>query len=184
MIFVDGEDWPPRYHGTGTEEIFGGGATPNHEFAGPYSGFHLTENRGGKNFAGKVSLFRWYVHDPVRFQKSIRWTIEHGHANNFENDYSSVAYWYQLEPHAQFPRLPAPSERRSLMPQEYFKARTLLFSSQDQLATLDRLAPEVKERLRNIRREGHRLFQAGQFARSLEKFEYHAGEARKVSAWK
>jgi D-arabinan exo alpha-(1,3)/(1,5)-arabinofuranosidase (non-reducing end) len=183
MIFIDGETWPPRYHGTGTEEIFGGGACPNHEYAGPYSGFHMTENKGGKNFAGKVSLFRWFVHDPVRFQKSIRWTIEHGHANNFENDYSSVAYWYQLEPHAPFPRLPAPQERLSLMPEEYFKARTLLFSTQDQLGKLDRLSSDVKERLRNIRRDGHRLFQEGQFARALEKFEYHAREARKLSAW-
>jgi len=52
-------------------------------------------------------MYRWFVHDPVRFRRSIRWTIEHGHANNFENDYSSVAYWYQTEPHKPFPVLPA-----------------------------------------------------------------------------
>ena len=43
-------------------------------------------------------MYRFYVNDPVRFRKSIRMTIEHGHANNFGNDYSSTAFWYQAEP--------------------------------------------------------------------------------------
>jgi hypothetical protein len=34
-------------------------------------------------------------------------TIEHRHADNFENNYSSVADWYQTEPHKAFPALPA-----------------------------------------------------------------------------
>ena len=29
MIFVDGKSFPPSYHGTGAEEIFGGGGGPN-----------------------------------------------------------------------------------------------------------------------------------------------------------
>ena len=41
--------------------------------------------------------------------KSIRVTIEHGHANDHEADYSSVAFWYQSEPHAPFPPLPPAS---------------------------------------------------------------------------
>jgi len=40
------------------------------------------------------------------FKKSIKVTIEHGHANDHEGDYSSVAYWYQDEPHLPFPPLP------------------------------------------------------------------------------
>jgi hypothetical protein len=39
------------------------------------------------------------------FQKSIRVTIEAGHANIHANDYSSVAYWYQTEPHKIFPAM-------------------------------------------------------------------------------
>jgi len=107
MIFIDGRKWPPAYHGTGTEEIFGGGACPNKEYAGPYTGFVAINEQGASTWRGQNSMYRWYVHDPIRFHKSIRWTIEHGHANNFENDYSSVAYWYQLEPHRPFPKLPA-----------------------------------------------------------------------------
>ena len=60
---------------------------------------------------GKWSLYRFHIEDPVRFQKSIRVTIEHGHANDQGNEYSSVAYWYQLEPHKPQQELP-PVEQR------------------------------------------------------------------------
>jgi hypothetical protein len=107
MIFIDGEKWPPSYHGTGTEEIFGGGACPNQEYSGPYTGFLSIHEKGKATWRGQNSMYRWFVHDPIRFRRSLRWTIEHGHANNFENDFSSVAYWYQTEPHKPFPTLPA-----------------------------------------------------------------------------
>lgn len=109
MIFIDGESWPPSYAGTGSEEIFGGGAVPTDEYAGPYTGYHLIANL---DFTGKVSMYRFYINDPVRFKKSIRMTIEHGHANNISNDYSSTAFWYQTEPHKQFKTLISAEERR------------------------------------------------------------------------
>ncbi|HZQ38199.1 MAG TPA: glycoside hydrolase family 172 protein [Dehalococcoidia bacterium] len=108
MIFVDGEPFPPSFHGTGTEEVFGGGACPGDEYAGPYHGFHLIED---PRWGGKTGMYRFYVHDPVRFQRSLRVTIEHGHNNDLANDYSSMAYWYQREPHRPFPPLP-PREAR------------------------------------------------------------------------
>jgi hypothetical protein len=103
MVFIDGEQWPPSIHGTGTEEIFGGGACPTSEYAGPYTGFHMLAMRG---FDGLVGMYRWYVHDPIHFSTSLRWTLEHGHANNFANNYSSVAYWYQ-SPRVALPALPS-----------------------------------------------------------------------------
>jgi hypothetical protein len=111
MLFVDQEpgDWPPRYHGTGTEEIFGGGASPSTAYSGPYTGFHLVE---AGDWSRRTAMYRWYLHDPVRFERSLRFSIEHGHANNYENDYASVAYWYQTEPHLPFPVLPAVAQRR------------------------------------------------------------------------
>ncbi len=108
MIFIDGEPWPPSFHGTGTEEIFGGGACPNTEYAGPYTGFYLVGNR---DFSGKVGMYRFFVTDPIRFKKSIRVTLEHGHANNFANDYASTVFWYQTEPHKAFPPLPPAADR-------------------------------------------------------------------------
>jgi len=112
MVFIDGESWPPSFHGTGSEEIFGGGACPNVEYSGPYTGFHLVENRYQDIFYGKNGMYRFLVHDPIRFCDSIRVTIEHGHANDLANDYSSVAYWYQREPHAAFPTFPSREMRQ------------------------------------------------------------------------
>ncbi len=108
MIFIDGETWPPSFHGTGTEEIFGGGACPSVPYFGPYTGFHLIDN---EDYFGAVSMYRFYVADPIHFRKSIRMTIEHGHNNNYANEYSSTAFWYQREPHAPFPPLPPALER-------------------------------------------------------------------------
>ncbi|MFX1450828.1 MAG: glycoside hydrolase family 172 protein [Promethearchaeota archaeon] len=116
MIFIDDDTWPPSIHGTGTEEIFGGGASPKLEYSGPYTGFHLIENL---DYSGNNGMYRWYIHDPIRFKKRIKWTIEHGHANNFENDYSSVAYWYQKEPHKKFPPFPTLEERMPRLPKNF-----------------------------------------------------------------
>lgn len=116
MIFIDDDTWPPSIHGTGSEEIFGGGASPQYEYNTPYSGFHIIEN---PDYSGINGMYRWYINDPIRFKKRIRWTIEHGHANNFENDYSSVAYWYQKEPHKVFPVLPSLEERMPRFPSDF-----------------------------------------------------------------
>ena len=35
---------------------------------------------GRDNWKGKISYYRYHIQDPVMFQKSIRVTIEHGHA--------------------------------------------------------------------------------------------------------
>jgi len=121
MIFIDGEPWPPRYHGTGSEEVFGGGACPNKEYTSLYTGFHCIENTNAQgeteNHAGKNGMYRWYIQDPIRFEKHVRMTIEHGHANNYESDYSSVVYWYQQEPHAPFPAFPSVVERTPNLPE-------------------------------------------------------------------
>lgn len=116
MIFVDGEKWPPTYPGSGHEEVFNSGCCPDEEFAGLYTGFYLIENYKGA-FGGKNQMYRFYVNDPVRFQKSIRATIEHGHDNNFENDYTSTAFWYQDEPHKAFPALPIAKDRLPAWPE-------------------------------------------------------------------
>ena len=47
----------------------------------------------------------------MRFHKSFTATIEDGHANLRSDNMFSVAYWYQTEPHAEFPSLPAVESR-------------------------------------------------------------------------
>lgn len=102
MIFVDGEPFPPALHGTGTEDYFNTAWCPTQEYHAPYHGIVLA---GEQNWAGKIALYRFHIEDPVRFAKSIRVTIEHGHANRRSDDLASTAYWYQAEPHAPFPPL-------------------------------------------------------------------------------
>ena len=117
MIFIDGEPWPPSLHGTGTEDYFSTAYCPRTEYNSPYCG--LTQYNGAPQwrgpedwpFRGKNSVYRFHIEDPIRFEKSIRVTIEHGHNNKLSNDYSSTAYWYQLEPHARFPKLLAAKAR-------------------------------------------------------------------------
>ncbi|QPM68144.1 glycoside hydrolase family 172 protein [Atribacter laminatus] len=99
MIFIDGEKWPPSLHGTGTEDYFNLAWSPNQEYYAPNHGILL---KGGNNWSGKITYYRFHIEDPICFQKSIRVTIEHGHANDRSDDYSSTAYWYQTEPHQPF----------------------------------------------------------------------------------
>jgi hypothetical protein len=73
-------------------------------------------------------MYRWYVHDPITFERSLRWTIEHGHANNYGIGYASVAYWYQ-EPQASPAPLPPAADIRPAFGDGYEEARELLFSS-------------------------------------------------------
>jgi hypothetical protein len=95
MIFIDDEPWPPRLHGTGTEDYFGGAFCPTREFSAPYHGITLYSGNPAWPWGGKNSMYRFHVEDPIRFERRIRVTIETGHANALANDYSSTAYWYQ-----------------------------------------------------------------------------------------
>jgi len=105
MIFIDGEDWPPSLHGTGSEDYFSH-AYGMQDVRGLYHGTSLF-NREHENWEGKWTVYRLHVPDPVVFQQSIRVSIEHGHANHRSDDYSSTAYWYQTLPHKPFePMLP------------------------------------------------------------------------------
>lgn len=103
MIFVDGEQWPPNIHGTGTEDYFNTAWCPTQTFHGPYHGITLP---GGENWSGQISYYRFHVEDPIPFGKSIKVTIEHGHNNHRSDDLASVAYWYQDKPAQNLTLLP------------------------------------------------------------------------------
>jgi hypothetical protein len=103
MIWIDGE---LALRGTGTEDYFNTAWSPERTFCAPYHGLTVYSGTPDWPWAGKNSMYRWHIEDPVYFRESIKVTIEHGHANDLTNDYSSTAYWYQTEPHAPFPPLP------------------------------------------------------------------------------
>ncbi len=62
---------------------------------------------------GRYCLYRWHTESFITFEKSIKVTIEHGHANDRADNFYSVGYWYQTEPHAQFPAASASRSPRS-----------------------------------------------------------------------
>ncbi|WP_348261822.1 DUF2961 domain-containing protein [Telmatobacter sp. DSM 110680] len=109
MFFIDG-DTQPTINGTGTEDYYNGAwdfygsAFANMRQGAPYI---VDPERTG----GRYCLYRWHTESFITFDKSIKATIEHGHANDRADNFYSVAYWYQTEPHAEFPALP-PSEVR------------------------------------------------------------------------
>ncbi|MCC7208497.1 MAG: DUF2961 domain-containing protein [Anaerolineae bacterium] len=104
MILIDGEPLPSLY-GTGTEDYFNTAFCPTQEYSAPYHGVILNQGSSDWRWRGKNTVYRYHIEDPIFFEKSIRVTIEHGHANKLTNDYSSTAYWYQAEPHAPFPAM-------------------------------------------------------------------------------
>jgi len=109
MIFIDG-DTSPTIQGTGTEDYYNGAWDFNSQpFAFAHNGApYIT---GSERLGSRYCLYRWHTESPITFEKSIRVTIEHGHGNSRSDDFYSVAYWYQTEPHAQFPALPAAETR-------------------------------------------------------------------------
>ncbi|MCM8818837.1 MAG: DUF2961 domain-containing protein [Candidatus Omnitrophica bacterium] len=113
MIWVDGYKWPPDLHGTGSEDYFNQAfCMQNNAFlfngSSIFEGFSIFGHNlwDGKLQGGYQTSYVFHLTNPVHFKKSIKVTIEAGHGNHTQNDYSSTAYWYQIEPHKKFDILP------------------------------------------------------------------------------
>ena len=117
FFFIDGEK-EPRLRGTGTEDYFCD-AWGFRQQDGPFYGTPLWE---GRNAGDRTTAYRFHISDPIPFRKSLRVEIEHKGQQLFpdgtrtvfiERDdlMSSVAFWYQVEPHKQWPPLPPGPER-------------------------------------------------------------------------
>lgn len=92
MVFIDGET-VPSIVGTGTEDFFNTSWCPKELFQHPYFGYPRVNNQ--KGWLGHTHVYRFFIQDPFYFDKSCKFTIEHGHNNNLTLDLASVAYWYQ-----------------------------------------------------------------------------------------
>ena len=120
-FYMDGDKEFPTINGTGTEDYFNGSydfenqiTHQYEEFTSPYSGLaQVLKPDGLYQTQERFGLYRWHIVDPVRFDSDLRVTIqdlgwrEGGTYLPLQDDMSSVAYWYQMEPHAAFPKLPA-----------------------------------------------------------------------------
>ena len=108
MFFVDGATLP-SIEGTGSEDYFLGAW----DFGGKNFSYGLygAPVVGPEREGARWSVYRFHLDSPIPFTKSLRATIEHGAANDRGDNFYSVAYWYQTEPHAPFPPLPPVEER-------------------------------------------------------------------------
>jgi hypothetical protein len=116
MFFIDGSE-TPALHGTGTEDYFNTSWCPKTVFMHPYFGYprvNTTDKSFQTGWQGRTHVYRFHIVDPVYFDRSLKFSIEHGHNNALILDLASVAYWYQTEP-ARLPQLQL-KEMRKPMP--------------------------------------------------------------------
>jgi hypothetical protein len=122
-IYVDGEA-RPSIRGTGTEDYFlsAWGLKQN---STPYFGVPYL-NQPERIIGQMTCSYRWHVHDPLVFNTGIRVTFEtfgwmspdenrqhRAHSwNEREDDFSSVAFWYQMGPTKKFTEVPPALERK------------------------------------------------------------------------
>lgn len=124
-IYIDGEAKPSIW-GTGTEDYFLS-AWGLKTTSTPYFGVPYFDQWG--IVGGHTSAYRWHIADPMVFNTGIKVTLEHfgwiapdenpnyksTSWNEREDDFSSVAFWYQVgtptftarAPHARERRLPS-----------------------------------------------------------------------------
>jgi hypothetical protein len=118
MFLVDGEPWPGSAHGTGTEDYFNQSWCPDEHYLHPYFGAARCPGRENDSprfgWLGRTHLYRFHLEDPIRFKKSLRASIEHGHANALTLELATVAYWYQTLPSKPFPPFPSVAARQPL----------------------------------------------------------------------
>ncbi|HEY0827985.1 MAG TPA: glycoside hydrolase family 172 protein [Bacilli bacterium] len=118
-FYMDGDQNFPTICGTGTEDYFGG-AWNWEQPIGQYStystaflGMHQVIKPDGLYRAQqRFGMYRWHVMDPIRFEDDLKVTIQalgwrsKGRYLPLQDDISSVACWYQSEPHHPFEPLP------------------------------------------------------------------------------
>jgi hypothetical protein len=127
-FFMDGDTEFPTINGTGTEDYFCGsydfdtdkknaaGVNVNDytEFSGPYTGLpQVIRGDGHYSVAQRFGLYRWHITDPIRFEKSLKVTIQDlgwhhdGHYMPLQDDIATTVFWYQTGPHTPFTPLPS-----------------------------------------------------------------------------
>jgi hypothetical protein len=94
IFHVDGK---ALTHTPGTEDEYGSCWGFEHTYSYVYSGYIQMDE-------GKNRMYRWYIANPVRFQKSLKVEIQNQRAEGgalvpSRDDYTSVAFWYQEGAH-------------------------------------------------------------------------------------
>ncbi len=125
-FYIDAErtETRPTMQGTGTEDYFSN-AWGMEKACYPHFGVTILDGWLG-DLGNRGTMYRWHIADPVRFRKSLRVTIEHygwmsadetttgkveGHVER-EDDFATVAFWYQVGRPKRFTTLPSARERK------------------------------------------------------------------------
>lgn len=118
-FFLDGDKDYATIVGTGTEDYFCGSYNFDRqgkftEYSTAYAGLHqVIRPDGTYKSQERFGMYRWHITDPIRFDKDLKVTIQDlgwRHGGRYlpqQSDIITVAYWYQREPHARFPKLPS-----------------------------------------------------------------------------
>lgn len=109
-FYIDGEE-APSIQGTGSEDYFCGAWCYADDFYSLYFGCPL---HGKSEKGGLWNVYRYHIENPITFNNSIKLIIEAIHSNapeDLPDNYSCVAYWYQTEPHLEFPEMPVVADR-------------------------------------------------------------------------
>ena len=117
-FYMDSDEDLPTICGTGLEDYICGSynfdvGRKYQIFSTPYSGLVQAICPDG-TYGGnsKLGMYRWHITDPVRFDSDLRVDVQdlgwkkNGLYNIQKSNISTVAFWYQREPHAPFPSLP------------------------------------------------------------------------------
>ena len=115
-FYMDDDDEFPTICGTGTEDYFGGAWNFEYPkgqyatFSSPYSGLSQVIRPDGLYIANtRFSMYRFHIMDPIYFEKNFKVTVQDlgwrsdGRYLVQKSDISTVAYWYQTEPHQKHP---------------------------------------------------------------------------------
>ena len=116
-FYLDGDEWP-TICGTGTEDYFCGSYNFDRDgqyavVSTAYAGLHqVIKPDGAYRSQQRFGMYRWHIMDPVRFRQDLRVTIQAlgwrsgGRYLPLQEDIASTSFWYQREPHGEYPALP------------------------------------------------------------------------------
>ena len=140
-FYING-DKEPSIWGTGTEDYFLCAWGLN-KCLYPYFGCTYKSMDSEEDLGVRFTLYRWHLADPVRFNKSIKFMIEHkgwisadetetgkvdGHIER-EDNIATVAFWYQKDLPMRFTSLPSYKER-------IFPNLDIIFQGKEMMKTL------------------------------------------------
>ncbi len=113
----------PAAHGTGIEDLF------DVQSKTDFSGVSVDD-------ANTFSAWRFFAGAPVFFNKSLLFTIEHGHDNQEVLDISSTVFWYQSGRDVHLSEIERASMRKypkAYVPYDAHEAEKLIFESRDNI---------------------------------------------------